>query len=130
MNPDGSELTRVTTNGTSGSNNGDPVWSADGTSITFGSDREGGDRLNVFKMNADGSNVVPLTDFAPPYEAGDTNWSSDNRKITFEYDIDGMKQSDPDAYAEVWTMNADGTGATSTKIQCADVGCAPRWQPH
>jgi len=130
MNPDGSELTRLTTNGTSGQNNGDPVWSADGMSITFGSDREGGDRLNVFKMNADGTNVVRLTDLDPPDEAGDTNWSSDNRKITFEYDINGMKQSDPAAYAEVWTMNADGTDATSTKIQCADVGCAPRWQPH
>jgi hypothetical protein len=39
------------------------------------------------------------------YEAGDTNWSSDGTKITFEYDINGMRQSDPNAYAEVWTMN-------------------------
>jgi hypothetical protein len=39
-----------------------------------------------------------------------------------QYDVSGKKQSDPDAYAEVWTMNADGSGAKSTKIPCANVG--------
>ena len=51
-------------------------------------------------------------------------------KLAFQYDINGMKQSDPNAYAEVWTMNADGSGETSTGVQCSDSGCAPRWQPH
>ena len=125
MNSDGTGLRQLT----STANNGDPVWSPDGTRITFGSDREGGNKLNIFVMNADGSQLQQLTHFDVPYEAGDTNWSSDGRKITFEYDISGMKQSDPNAYAEVWTMNPDGTGATSTGMQCSDVGCAPRWQP-
>jgi Tol biopolymer transport system component len=125
MNSDGSNLRQLT----SAANNGDPVWSSDGTRITFGSDREGGDKRNIFVMNADGSQVQQLTHFAVPYEAGDTNWSSDGSKIAFEYDISGMKQSDPDAYAQVWTMNPDGSGATSTGVQCSDVGCAPRWQP-
>lgn len=127
MNADGTGVVRLTaaTNG----NNGDPVWSSDGSRITFGSDREGGNRLNVFVMNADGSDQEPLTHFDMPYEAGDTNWSSDGKKIAFEWDINGMKQSDPNAYAEVWTMNPDGSGATSTGIPCSGVGCAPRWQP-
>jgi hypothetical protein len=30
----------------------------------------------------------------------------------------------------VWTMNPDGSGETSTGVQCSDVGCAPRWQSH
>jgi Tol biopolymer transport system component len=125
MNADGSELQQLTSAG----NNGDPVWSPDGTRITFGSDREGGNKLNIFAMNADGSQLEQLTHFDPPYEAGDTNWSSDGKKIAFEWDINGMKQSDPNAYAEVWTMNPDGSGETSTGVQCSDVGCAPRCQP-
>jgi Tol biopolymer transport system component len=126
MNVDGTDLRQLT----SAANNGDPVWSPDGTRITFGSDREGGNKLNIFVMNADGGQQEQLTDFEVPDEAGDTNWSSDGRKIAFEYDINGMKQSDPNAFAEVWTMNPDGTGQTSTGVQCSDVGCAPRWQPN
>jgi Tol biopolymer transport system component len=125
MNTDGTGLRQLT----SAANNGDPVWSPDGTRVSFGSDREGSSKLNIFVMNADGSQVVRLTHFAVPYEAGDTNWSSDGTKITFERDVNGMKQSNPNAYAEVWTMNADGSGETSTGVPCSDVGCAPRWQP-
>lgn|GEM_PF-1806206 len=125
MNADGTHLRQLT----GAANNGDPVWSPDGTRITFGSDREGGNKLNIFSMNADGSQQQQLTHFEVPYEAGDTNWSSDGKKITFEYDVNGMKQSDPNAYAEVWTMNPDGSGQTSTRVQCSGVGCAPRWQP-
>ena len=129
MNADGSALEQITTNGASGLNNGDPVWNADGTRISFGSDRDGGGRVNVFLMTPDGSEVQQITHFDPPYEAGDTNWSSDNRKIAFEWDVGGNGQSNPDAYAEVWTMNPDGSSAVSTGIPCAGVGCAPRWQP-
>jgi Tol biopolymer transport system component len=125
MNDDGSGLQQLTSLG----NNGDPVWSPGGTRITFGSDREGGNKLNVFTMHADGSQQEQLTNFGVPYEAGDTNWSSDGKKIAFEWDIDGMKQSNPNAYAVVWTMNSDGSGQISTGVQCSDVGCAPRWQP-
>lgn len=126
MNADGTALRQLTT----AANNGDPVWSPDGTRITFGSDREGGNKLNLFAINADGSQVTQLTHFQTPYEAGDTNWSSDGSRIAFEYDINGMKQSDPNAYAEIWTMNADGTSEVSTGIPCSGVGCAPRWQPR
>ena len=126
MNVDGSGLRQLTTMGT----NGDPVWSPDGTRITFGSNREGGGKLNIFAMQADGSQQTQLTHFDVPYEAGDTNWSSDGRKITFEYDINGKQQSDPNAHAEVWTMNADGSGEVSTGVPCSDAGCAPRWQPR
>jgi TolB protein len=126
MNADGTGLRQLTNAG----NNGDPVWSPDGNRITFGSDREGGNKLNIFVMNADGTQLEQLTHFDPPYEAGDTNWSSDGKKIAFEWDINGKKQSDPNAYAEVWTMNPDGSGETNTGVQCSDVGCAPRWQPH
>jgi len=80
-------------------------------------------------MNADGSNVRQLTHFLVPIESGDTNWSSDGTKIIFEYDIAGQLQSNPNVYAEIWTMNTNGTQQQSTRQPCSSVGCAPRWQP-
>ncbi len=125
MDTDGTNMQQLT----SQDNNGDPAWSPDGSKISFGSDREGNGKLNIFVMNADGSNVKQLTHFDVPYESGDTHWSPDGKKITFEYDVDGKLQSDPDAYAEVWTMNADGSGQLTTNQPCSCVGCAPRWIP-
>jgi len=126
MNIDGTGIRQLNGDG----NNGDPVWSPDGNQISFGSDREGNGKVNIFVMNADGSNVKQLTHFSEPIEAGDTNWSSDGTKIIFEWDINGKKQSDPDAYAEVWIMNADGTNQATTKQPCSCVGGAPRWKPN
>jgi Tol biopolymer transport system component len=125
MNSDGANLRQLTSVGT----NGDPMWSPDGQRITFGSDREGGGKLNIFVMQLDGSDQTPLTHFDVPDEAGDADWSSDGKKITFEYDVSGMKQSSPTALAQVWTMNADGSDPMSTGVGCSDAGCAPRWQP-
>ncbi len=125
MNADGSNIQQLTSMG----NNGDPVWSPDGSQISFGSDREGNGKLNIFVMNADGSNVQQLTHFLVPVESGDTHWSPDGKKIAFEYDINGHLQSDPNAYAEVWIMNADGSRQSTTKQPCSGVGCAPNWLP-
>ncbi len=125
MNVDGSGLRRLT----NGANNGDPNWSPDGSTIIFGSDREGNGLLNLFAMRADGSQVRRLTHFDVPLEAGDSHFSSDGARITFEVAVDGKKQSDPNVPADVWTMRADGSGAKSTGVACSSVGCAPRWQP-
>jgi Tol biopolymer transport system component len=125
MNNDGSHIRQLTAEGS----NGDPVWSPDGSEISFGSNREGNGKLNIFVMHANGSNIMQLTHFGAPLESGDTNWSADGKKIIFEYDINGHLQSDPNAYAEVWTMNTDGTQQLSTRQSCSSVGCAPRWRP-
>jgi len=125
MNSNGSHIRQLTNEGSSG----DPVWSPDGRKISFGSNREGNGKLNIFVMNADGSNVTQLTHFNVPIESGDTNWSPDGKNIIFEYDINGHLQSDPNAYAEIWIMNSDGTRQLSTIQPCSSVGCAPRWRP-
>ena len=125
MKTDGSQLIQRTTEGS----NGDPAWSPDGNKISFGSNREGNGKLNIFTMNSDGSEVKQISFFQPPMESGDTNWSRDGKQITFEYDISGRLQSDPDAFAEVWTVNMDGSQPRSTGQKCSGVGCAPRWRP-
>ncbi len=125
-NADGTGIKQLTNTGT----NGDPNWSPDGGRISFGSNREGGGKLNIFTMKADGSDVKQITHFLPPYESGDTSWSPDGKYITFEWDVDGKGQSDPNAKAEVWTVSSDGSGQpASTGRACAAVGCAPRWRP-
>jgi len=126
MNSDGTDVQKLT-DGLAAY--GDPHWSPDGSKIAFGSNIEGGGKLNIYVMNADGSNMKQLTHFAPPYEAGDVGWSPDGTKMAFEWDINGTSQSDPNAHAEIWVMNADGTDAATTGQTCSDVGCAPRWQP-
>ncbi len=56
MNPDGTGLTALTN---SASVNAGPVYSPDGTKITFFSNRDGNDE--VYVMNADGSGQTRLT---------------------------------------------------------------------
>jgi Tol biopolymer transport system component len=125
MNLDGTGLRRLT----NGANNAEPAWSPDGAQIAFGSDRQGGGKLNLFVMNADGSSVRQLTRFNVPDEAGVASWSPDGTVIAFQCDVNGDKQNSPTAFTQIWTINADGTGAHDTGIQCSDIGCDPRWQP-
>jgi Tol biopolymer transport system component len=125
MNADGTGLVQLTFTGISS----DPRWSPDGTRISFGSDRLGGGKVNLFIMDADGGHVTQLTHFGPPAEAGDSNWSPDGAKIAFEHDINGHRQSDPSAFAQIWTINASGTDPASTGIQCSGVGASPGWRP-
>jgi len=126
MKADGTDIRKITDK----ARNGDPNWSPDGTRISFGSDREGDGRLNIFTMKPDGSDVRQITHFAPPREAGDTSWSPDGKTIAFEMDIGGKGQSDPNVPAEVWLVPSDGSGKpVSTHQPCAAVGCAPRFGP-
>jgi hypothetical protein len=38
------------------------------------------------------------------------------------------EQSDPNAFAPVWTMTQDGSDQIGTKVPCSGVVWAPRWQ--
>jgi Tol biopolymer transport system component len=124
MNADGSDITELTDVG----NNGDPAWSPDGSQISFGSSRVSNE-LNIFTMNADGSNLKQITNFVEPAEAGDTAWSTDGTRIVFERDVGGDYQSNPNAQAQVWVMNSDGSDQQTMGENCSAVGCSPRWQP-
>jgi Tol biopolymer transport system component len=79
-----------------------PSWSPDGSEIVFQSNRFGGN-LNILRMKADGTGIVPLTDFASSATSVDPAWSPDGTKILFVSDRAGG------ARGEIWVMNADGT---------------------
>ncbi len=125
MRANGTDLRMITHQGA----NGDPSWSPNGRRIAFGSNRQGGGKLNIFTMSPTGTDVQQVTHFAPPFEAGDTNWSLDGTTIVFVLDRGGDGQSNPDVPASVWTVKANGTDAMNTHHSCAAVGCSPRYQP-
>ncbi len=94
MNPDGGDLTRLTTDP---GNDGHPSFSPDCARIAFSSARSG--NAEIYVMNADGSNPVRLT-----HETGETrhpSWSPDGSRIVFDSDVDGD--------FEIYAMNRDGT---------------------
>jgi Tol biopolymer transport system component len=112
MNADGSNRTPLTNAGFYE----DPVWSPDGTKITFYSYRY--DNFDVYVMNANGSNQVRLTNH-PAFDAG-ADWSPDGTRLVF--------QSERDGNTEIYVMNADGSNqARLTTNTVFDAG--PAWSP-
>jgi Tol biopolymer transport system component len=107
INPDGSDLTRLTTNGTSSV----PTWSPDKRRIAYVSNG------NIFVMNADGSSQTALTD-----TGRDANpaWSPDGSQIVFA-------RSNTNA-ADIYLMNTDGSGITNLTNNPAN-DTAPTWMP-
>jgi len=58
-----------------------PAWSADGTKVSFNSDRDG--TYNLYVMDADGSNIRQLTHEKAPIVAGMQSWTADGKWIYF-----------------------------------------------
>ena len=88
-----STLVRLTNNSAIDSR---PVWSPDGSSIAFASNRDG--KNEIYVMNADGSNIKRLTNNM--VDDGNPSWSPDGRRILFDTERDGNR--------EVYLMDADG----------------------
>ena len=117
MNSDGTNVQQLTTTNSDGQ--GD--WSPDGTKIVFMSTRTGVQQ--IFTMNADGTNQTNVSNNATFNDARPA-WSPDGMKIAFlRRPISG-----PQPQANIWTMNADGTGQlaiTSGPFVDRD----PTWSP-
>ena len=102
INVDGTDLRRITDDR---HNDYDPVWSRDGNTLYFTSDRDATERspLNAYSVPAAGGPVRRLTP-----KGGRMEWnpqvSPDGRTIAIESAAGAGKQSD------LYRMNADGTG--------------------
>ncbi len=83
----------------SGLENTYPAWSPDGTKLVFESTRDGPD-ADIFVMNADGTNVVQLTD----NDVGEStpSFTPDGKSIVYVSAQDGNE--------EVFIMGVDGSG--------------------
>jgi TolB protein len=68
----------------------EPAWSRDGRRIAFSSTRGGGNNLYIWIMDADGSNLLRLTDHPAPelYPA----WAHDDKSLFFTAERDGHGQ--------------------------------------
>lgn len=87
--------------------------------IVFHSDRDGD--LDIYVMDADGSNVQQLTD--APGRDFEPHWSPDGAAIVFSSDRD-----DPDN-AQLYLMDADGASQRRLASALADDQVGARWSP-
>jgi hypothetical protein len=149
MNVDGSNQTRLTTEGAA-----NPAWSPDRTQIAFTSFHDGFRKSNIYVMNADGSNEIRLTSKGGENPA----WSPDGTKIAFSgimvmnadgsgqtrltagssldqdpaWSPDGTKiafTSDRDGYRNIYVMNADGNNQTRLTFGSQHYDNSPAWSP-
>jgi hypothetical protein len=93
-----------------------PVWSPDGRTIAFDSDRSG--QTQVYAMDTDGSNQRLL--IGGPGRSFVGSWAPDGTKLAFASDRDGN--------FEIYVAAADGTGVTRLTDNAAS-DYDPKWSP-
>ncbi len=132
-NVDGSNLQRLTDNP---QYDAEPIISADGQKIVFGSQREGD--FDIYIMNADGTEVKRLTDSVGydggPWFSPDASqiawraWHPQTEKEKQQWRENMAKDYIQSTPLDIWVMNSDG----SDKRRLTDNGAtnwAPSWHP-
>jgi Tol biopolymer transport system component len=141
-NADGTELTPLTNATANGAHSFGPKWSPDGSKVVFSSFRslDGTDApnanhtSNIWRLNADGTGLTPLTDdTARGARSGEPQWSPDGSKVLFSSSrkLDGTDASNANITSNIWRVNADGTGLmplTNATGPWAD-SSGPQWSP-
>ena len=124
MNPNGSGITQLTKNDVADRG---PTGSPDGERIAFFSDRDPvaeGDS-DIYVMDADGSNQANVTedsarDLFPA-------WSPDGKRLAYSSVQFGGEPGTTDA--EIFVVNADGTGGRAQLTDNAATDAFPDWSP-
>jgi len=98
-----------------------PVWSPDGKKIAYVSKNYSGINMNIYVMNADGSNQHQLT-----FDGVNMTpcWSPDGLKIAYAH------QNNGGVGLNIWVMNADGTGQSALITSLNAHDNAPSWSPN
>ena len=99
-----------------GSINLRPRWSPDGTKLAYASNGFGGN-LDIYTVNADGTEETRLTS-QPGWEIEPT-WSPDGRRLAYT--------SYPEGKADVFVMNADGSGVLDVTNDPETNDFQPSW---
>ena len=116
MNADGTGGVPLTLLRATAASSVSPVWSPDGKKILYTSSRalSGFDAAipvrNIWVMNSDGSGSQPLTTLTAA-SSSNPAWSPDGTKIAF-MSARALDGSNAVGAANIWVMNADGSGAT------------------
>ncbi len=126
MDADGANRTNITQNPRA--SNRTPSWSPDGSKIAYAAVRNvnradfWNSDLDIFVMNVNGTNPGRLTEDARMNWF--PSWSPDGKRIVF------MRQTHDDPItADIYVMNADGTGLVNL-TQTPGVGeWHPSWKP-
>jgi Tol biopolymer transport system component len=132
--PDGTDVVRLT----DGVNDSWPSFSPDGTEIAFASSRDSTDRrctpgfpneagcaTDIYVMDADGSNVVRLTD--DPAGEYMPKWSPDGSSIAFVRE-DGPGSPTP-TRSTIYIMNPDGSEARRISSASGGSDFWASWSP-
>jgi Tol biopolymer transport system component len=95
-----------------------PAWSPGATQIAFYTHYDNLNTWSIFKMKANGDDIVRLTNTAGVFDSS-PNWSPDGLQIMFS------REYPPIFNAEIWKMNADG----SNLVRIVEDGLGGEWSP-
>lgn len=113
---DGSNERRLTATGDASIG----TWSPDGSRIAFTRMIGLSGEMDIFTMNADGANVVDVTN--NPASDDMPSWSPDGRRLAFHSFRAGGS-------AQIYTSNLDGTGVRQLTTDAQGDNEAPDWSP-
>jgi TolB protein len=140
VNADGSAATPLTRLNASHAGAAGAAWSPDGTQLAFASSgaldvsNSGNGSTNIWVMRADGSSAKPLTKFnSSGLGADSAAWAPDGSKLAYvcNCDLAGNNAPNANSVANIWAINADGTGAGPLTRQTTfgTDSASPQWHP-